>query len=326
MSNNPTQKDEWKKLEKLSKKSVNLNDLFSENPKRFDKFSLELDGILFDYSKQKITQDILANLLSLAKNSGVEEKRDAMFDGAKINVTEKRAVLHTALRCSSDHKVQIDGENITPLIQDTLKRIENLSSQIRKGQCFGTTGKPITQIISIGVGGSDLGSRMVYKALNDEKQPVKMHFVSNIDADDLSDTLKKCDPETTLFIVISKSFSTQETLTNAKTARKWIGQKLGNETNIANHFIAVSANIQAAEDFGIPKDNIYPMWNWVNGRFSLWSAVGLPIAIGLGFEIFSNLLRGAETIDKHFKTAPLSKNIPVLMALIHIWNRNLCFN
>jgi glucose-6-phosphate isomerase len=325
MSSNPTHKSEWKNLEKLSKEGVNLNDLFTENPKRFDDYSINLNGLFFDYSKQQITSEILENLIALAQKSGVKESRDALFDGDKINITENRAVLHTALRSSSDNKIEVDNHDIIPEIHETLKSIENLSNKIRAGEYLGTTGKPITQIISIGIGGSDLGPRMAYQALNNEPQPVSVSFVSNIDTDDINQTLAKCDPETSLFIVISKSFSTQETLMNAAIARKWLEKSLSNQ-DISNHFIAVSSNIEAAVKFSINPENIYPMWDWINGRFSLCSAVGLPLAIGVGFDAFSDLLRGASTMDEHFKTAPMDQNMPVLMALIAIWNRNFLQN
>lgn len=313
MSNNPTDKKAWKILQKLSQTPLNLNDLFAENPARFDDFSLSMDGLFFDYSKQKITAEILQNLIALAKDSGVEEKRDAMFRGDLINHTEQRAVLHTALRAP---------ENNHPEIQETLGRIEKLSATLRTQKYLGATGKVITDVVSIGIGGSDLGPRMVYQALNDHHQPIKLHFVSNIDADDIESVLVKCNPETTLFIVISKTFGTQETLTNARTALAWVQNALRNDTDISNHFIAVSANVKAAKAFGIKTENIYPLWDWVNGRFSLWSAVGLPIAIGLGFDKFSNLLKGAYAMDRHFQTAPLERNIPVLMAMVGIWNVN----
>ena len=322
MSNNPTHKKEWQDLEKLSKTPLNLNDLFAKNPSRFSEFSISLEGLFLDYSKQKITQPILQNLIDLAKASDVEEKRDAMFAGGIINHTEQRAVLHTALRVPKDSIIEVDRKNIVPEIQETLSRIEKLSNTLRTQKYLGATGKVITDVVSIGIGGSDLGPRMVYEALNNDKQPIALHFVSNIDADDIEKTLQRCNPETTLFIVISKSFGTQETLTNALTARAWVQNFIGKNKDISNHFIAVSANINAAQKFGIKTDNIYPLWDWVNGRFSLWSAVGLPIAIGLGFDEFSSLLDGARAMDIHFQTASLKKNMPVLMAMIGIWNRN----
>lgn len=322
MSNNPTTLKSWKALEKLSKIDINLNDLFADNPNRFDEFSVEKGGIFFDYSKQRITDDILKNLIALLDESNFTQKRDAMFAGEKINTTENRAVLHTALRAPKDSEVLVDGENIIPEIHETLARMETLSNQIRAGDYLGATGKPITDIISIGIGGSDLGPQMVYNALNDGKQPVKIHFVSNIDAEDIERALQKCNPETTAFITISKSFGTQETLTNSLTARAWLSDHLGADQDLSSHLIAVSANVGAAQKFGIKPENVYPMWDWVNGRFSLWSAVGLPLAVGLGFDQFHNLLGGAHKIDQHFTSSPFEKNIPVLMALIGIWNRN----
>ncbi len=322
MSNNPTNYKSWKALETLSQEEINLNSLFASDAQRFEKFSIEENGIFFDYSKQRITGNILKNLIALLDESNFTQQRDAMFAGEKINTTENRAVLHTALRAPKDSEVLVDGENIIPEIHKTLARMETLSNHIRAGKYLGATGKPIKDIISIGIGGSDLGPQMIYNALNDGKHPVNIHFVSNIDAEDIERALQKCEPETTLFITISKSFGTQETLTNSLTARNWLVEKLSHKVDISNHFIAVTANIDTAQEFGIQTDNIYPMWSWVNGRFSLWSAVGLPLAIGLGFNQFKELLNGAHKIDNHFKTAPFEQNIPVLMALIGIWNRN----
>ncbi len=320
MSNNPTNFDEWNNLKKFAQNNLVLNDLFDQNPDRAKEFSVEIDGLFFDYSKQRITKDAISELISLLDKNNFQAKRDAMFEGEKINITEGRAVLHTALRAPKSATVEVNGKNIIPEIHTTLDRIEKLSNQIRNGDYKGATHKNITDVVSIGIGGSDLGPRMVYEALNDHNQPIKTHFVSNIDADDLLSTLQICNPETTLFIVISKSFSTQETLQNALSARHWVGQEITGD--ISKHFICVSANVDKAVEFGIAEDNIYPMWEWVNGRFSLWSAVGLPLAIGLGFENFRSLLDGAYEIDEHFKTAPFDKNIPVLMALIGVWNRN----
>jgi glucose-6-phosphate isomerase len=320
------QKTEWGNLKTLSEDALNINDLFIKNSNRFNEFSTKVEGLFFDYSKQQITPEILNNLLTLAQKSGIEEHRNAMFSGKKINITEGRSVLHTALRASINSNIEVDGTNISSDIHQTLDRMKKLSESIRSGSYLGSTGKPIKHIISIGIGGSDLGPRMTYEALNDGKQPVTVNFVSNIDTDDLNHTLTQCDPETSLFIVISKSFSTQETIMNAKAGREWLQNSLGKDKDISSHFIAVSANIEAVENFGINSNNIYPMWDWVNGRFSLCSAVGLPLAIGLGFESFSNILRGAHKIDEHFQTAPLAENIPVLMALIAIWNRNFLHN
>lgn len=322
MSNNPTHKTEWDSLLALSQNQETLNDLFQKNPNRFSDFSLELDGLYFDYSKQRIDNKILDILISLAQKSNIEHKRNQMFIGEKINITENRAVLHTALRKAKNETVKVYGKNIIPEIHKTLERIEDVSTKIRNHCYLGATGKPITQIVSIGIGGSDLGPRMVYRALKNQKEPVEIFFTANVDGNDIEETIQLCNPETTLFVIISKSFKSQETLINAHTARQWLQEKLGKDKDISNHFIAVSSQIDIAYDFGIKKENIYPMWDWVSGRFSLWSAVGLPIAMGLGFNIFSDLLKGARFIDTHFIETPLIKNIPIIMALVGIWNRN----
>lgn len=322
MSNNLTQSKTWKALEGFQYNNLNLNDLFVRDTGRFNKFSCRLNGLFFDYSKQKINDDILQTLLALAESQGVAAKRNAMFEGEKINNTEGRAVLHTALRAPQNKAVHVDSENVSNDIHATLERMKNISNQVRNRQYIGATGKIITDIVSIGIGGSDLGPRLVYDALHTTEEPIKLHFVANIDGDDLESTLNKCNPETTLFIIISKSFGTQETLTNALSAKAWMQKHLGDDTDISDHFVAVSANVEKVVNFGIKKDNIYPMWDWVNGRFSLWSAVGLPLIIGFGFDKFKDLLAGAYEMDQHFLNAPFEKNMPVLMALIGIWNIN----
>lgn len=322
MSNNPTQLSSWENLAKLSKTRINLNDLFLKNRKRFEDFSVEDNGVFLDFSKQLINEEILKNLAGLLDETGFIDKRDKMFSGQKINTTEDRAVLHTALRAPHTVKIKVDGKDIIPDIHHTLDRMKALSVQVRSGEYIGATGKAITNIVSIGIGGSDLGPRMVYNALNDHKQPVKTYYVSTIDPDEIDGVLQACDPEATLFIVVSKSFGTQETLTNSLFAQKWLQQNLPAGSDINKHFIAVTANIDAAIKFGITEQNIFPMWDWVSGRFSLWSAVGLSLAIGLGFDQFQKLLRGARAMDEHFKSTPLIKNIPVLAALMGIWNRN----
>lgn len=322
MSNNPTYREEWSTLAQLAQNMPHLNDLFAKNPKRAEKYSVELGDLYFDYSKHKIDDEVLDNLLSLARKSGLENKSDAMFSGAFINVTENNAALHTALRAGTTSTVQVSGEHVQKHIHTTLKAIENLSQKIRDGAYLGLTGKPIKHILSLGIGGSDLGPRMIYKALKQDDDPVEVHFVANIDGDEIKSALQQCDPETTLIIVISKSFQTQETLTNAITARNWLRDALGKEKDISNHLLAVSSNVKLAQEFGIKPDNIYPIWNWVNGRFSLWSAVGVSLAIGIGFDKFKDLLHGAQNADEHFRTAPLENNIPVLMAVLGVWNRN----
>jgi len=328
MSNSPTQKSEWAALEKLSNdlKDVHLNDLFKEDTTRFNDLSLTVDNLFFDYSKQRVTTKTITALIALLEKSDFNKKRAEMFDGKIINHTEKRAVLHTALRRSKDDNVRVNNENVIPQIHSTLDKIEKFSNNVRNGKHLGSTGKPITKIISIGIGGSDLGPRLISDALsinaNQNDQIIDTSYVSNIDGHDLKTALRNTDPEQTLFVIISKSFTTQETLTNGLSARQWMIDHLPDGADISKHFIAVSSNIAIVEEFGISKDNIFPMWEWVNGRFSLWSAVGLPICLQHGFQKFRELLDGARQMDEHFLNAPLNKNIPVLMALIGVWNRN----
>lgn len=322
MSTKPTQTKAWKSLESLSYEDINLNLLFDQNPKRFDEFSFETNGLFIDFSKQKITSEIKDTLCQLAKEMNVAEKRDAMFAGEKINRTEGRAVLHTALRRPQDEKVIINGHNVILDIHNALGQMKKLADKVRGGDYKGFTDKAITDVVSIGIGGSDLGPRLVYDTLKSDQEPINLHFVANIDGDDLQAALNQCHPETTLFIVISKSFGTQETLTNALSARQWMRNHFGDDKDISDHFIAVSANVDKALAFGIKEENIYPMWDWVNGRFSLWSAVGLSFALGLGFDKFHDLLSGAHQMDQHFSSMPFDQNIPVLMALVGIWNTN----
>ena len=324
MSNKPAEKQEWKNLSAHAQEIKNqpLNGLFKSDDGRFNKFSLECTGLFFDYSKQHITNETIEKLCALAKACEVEQKRDDMFSGHQINTTEQRSVLHTALRRPKSDSVEVHSQNIMPDVHQTLEKMESFSNDIRNGAYLGATGKAITQIVSIGVGGSDLGSRMVCEALKEKGDHIESYFVANIDGDEIESVLDSCDAEKTLFVIISKSFGTQETLTNAKAAEKWLKEKLSKDDNVSQHFIAISANTQAAIEFGIKENNIFPLWEWVNGRFSLWSAVGLPICLQLGFDRFKEFLSGAYIMDQHFQTADLDKNIPVLMALIGIWNRN----
>lgn len=312
MSNNPKQHQEWGKLQTHYNhiKNQKILSFFDQNKNRVNSLSKKDSGLFFDYSKQHITEETIALLCDMAIAQNVEQKRDAMFSGEKINATESRAVLHTALRTPDSR----------PEIQNTLKQIEKLSTLIRNGALKGATGKQIKNVVSLGVGGSDLGPRLICDTLKTDKDfPVS--FVSNIDPYDFDDVLRKCDPETTLFIVISKSFSTHETMKNFKRAKNWISQII-DSTDIMDHFIAISANEKLALESGFKADYILPIWDWVNGRFSVWSAVGLPIAIALGFDQFKSLLAGAHKADCHFKNTPLENNIPVIMALIGIWNIN----
>ena len=323
MSNNPAHKKEWDNLNQHVQdiKSKNIRDFLSNDAERFQSLSQNLNGLFFDYSKQHIDKKTITLLCDLARSCKLEEKRDAMFSGSIVNPTEDRAALHTALRQPITHENATANKTITNDIQAVLEKIKFFSDNVRKGQYKGATGKPIDKVVSIGVGGSDLGPRLVARALKNKKS-LPTFFVSNIDSDDLIDTLEYCDPETTLFIVISKSFKTQETLVNAHSALKWLKRHLPQNVDPMKHFVGVSANKNAVCEFGIDENNFFSIWDWVNGRFSLWSAVGLPIALNQGFDIFENLLAGAYIADQHFKEAPLDQNIPVLMGLISIWNRN----
>lgn len=313
MSNSPLKKKQWKDLKNhcAEIQENKILSFFETDSKRHVTLSQSIDDVFFDYSKQHLTENTIEKLCDLARACDLEAKRKAMFEGKKINITEGRAVLHTALR------------NPKPKdeVANTLTKIERISDQIRSNNYKGATGKPIQQVISLGAGGSDLGPRLICDALK-TKNSFPISFVANIDGDDLNDALMNCDPETTLFIMISKSFSTQETFANFERAKKWLTSALPLKSDIMTHFVAISANVDAVEKFGFHDDAFLPMWDWVNGRFSVWSAVGLPIAIALGFKTLKELLNGAYKIDCHFVETPLEKNIPVLMALIGIWNIN----
>jgi len=317
MSTSLTQKSEWQALEKhrQSFESTSLETLF-EDQDRFDRFSIRHETMLFDYSKNFITPETVGHLTALAETCDLSGWREKMFSGEKINISENRAVLHTALRRPKDDEVLVDGENIIPVIHDTLERLKEFTHKIRSEKKF-------RHIVNIGIGGSDLGPYMVCEALKPFADPdINMHFVSNIDGTHISETLKKIDPATTLFIVASKSFTTQETLTNARTARNWLVEKLGSEDVVKDHFVAISTNLEKVSEFGIAPESVFPIWDWVGGRYSLWSAIGLPIILSIGFNNFQKLLEGAHSADQHFQTAPFDKNIPVLMALTGIWYRN----
>lgn len=289
--------------------------------KRFQEFSLIESGVLFDFSKHLITADTAFLLQSLAKAMNVENMRDQMFAGAKINNTEDRAVLHTALRAPKTASVMFEGENVIPFIHSVLDQMKNFSDAVRSGAHKGYTGKSITDIVNIGIGGSDLGPRFVVDALADFCSGPKVHFVSNVDGFDITSTLKKLNPETTLFVVASKTFTTEETLLNANVAKDWL-LKSAPADSIAKHFVALSTNRDAVLQFGILEQNMFPFRDWVGGRYSLWSAIGLSIALATGFENFRGLLDGAHAMDTHFKTAPLDKNIPVMMGMLGVWYRN----
>lgn len=319
----PTQTKAWKKLTDHFKeaKEYQLKELFNKNKSRKEQFSISLDELVLDYSKNHITQRTIDLLVSLAKETQLKNAIEKYFSGDKINVTEQRAVLHTALRSNSSKPIFVDGKDIKPNIQATLKKMRDFSNIILSGQWKGFTAKPITDIVNIGVGGSDLGPSMVVEGLKFYRNKLNSHFVSNIDGDHVFEVLKKLNPETTLFVIVSKSFMTDETITNANTIRDWF-LKSAENTAISKHFIAVSSNIEEAMRFGIDQENIFPMWNWVGGRFSLWSAVGLSICLTIGYDNFKELLNGAEVVDKHFETADFDKNIPVILALLSIWSNN----
>jgi len=300
-----------------------MRDLFAEDPQRFEKFSARLGDILLDYSKNRITEDTMKLLMELARQTGVEEWRDKMMAGDIVNCTELRPVLHTALRNRSNKPVLVDGNNIMPKVNAVLKQMRSFSERVRSGEWRGYNGKRIEHVVNIGIGGSDLGPQVVCESMKPFAQRgLKAHFVSNADATHLVETLKQVNPENTLFIISSKSFSTQETMLNANSARQWFLDLVGNEKAIAQHFVAVSNNIDAARKFGINSNNIFEFWDWVGGRYSLWSAIGLPIAIYLGMDHFEELLEGAHEMDVHFAEAPLEENIPVIMAMLGIWYNN----
>lgn len=302
---------------------LHMRDLFAQDEKRFDKFSLQLDDLLLDYSKHRITEKTLPLLFKLARDRDIEGWRERMFSGEKINFTEKRAVLHTALRNRSNTPVFVDGKDVMPEVNRVLAQMRDFSERLRSGAWQGFTGKRITDIVNIGIGGSDLGPVMVCGALRPYAQPgLNAHFVSNIDGAHLAQALEQCNPETTLFIVASKTFTTQETMTNARSARTWLLNAAQDEKHVARHFVALSTNAKAVNEFGIDTANMFEFWDWVGGRYSLWSAIGLSIAIYIGMDNFEELLSGGHEIDQHFRSAPLEQNMPVIMAMLGIWYNN----
>ncbi len=302
---------------------VHLRDLFARDPDRFARYSLEFEDILFDYSKNLIDDRTLALLMDLMREAGLAEMIEAMFEGHKINVTEERAVLHIALRNRKSRRIEVDGENVMPAVNLVLAKMGRFSEAVRSGAWQGFTGQPITDVVNIGIGGSDLGPKMVTEALRPyTRTDLRVHFVSNVDASDMVETLKRCRPESTLFLIASKTFTTQETMANAAAARQWLLAELGDEKAVARHFVALSTNRDRVIEFGIDPDNMFEFWDWVGGRYSLWSAIGLSIAIAIGMENFEALLAGAHAVDEHFRTAPFEKNIPVLMAALGIWYNN----
>ena len=320
---NPTQTIAWKKLQSHfeTMKNVRMQDLFANEPTRAEKMHLEWNDFLIDYSKNIATKETLDLLLELANEVQLKEAISKYIGGDVINQTENRAVLHTALRAKENASVQVDGVNVLPEIYAVKNKIKQFSNEIISGQRKGYTGKPFTDVVNIGIGGSDLGPAMIVEALQYYKNPLNVHFVSNVDGDHVNETLKKVNPETTLFVIVSKTFTTQETLSNAETIRSWFLQSAAQD-DVEKHFVAVSTNIQKVTEFGINPDNIFPMWDWVGGRFSLWSAVGLSISLAVGFDHFDQLLAGAHEMDEHFKTESFDKNIPVVLALLSIWYNN----
>jgi glucose-6-phosphate isomerase len=320
-----TQSATWQALQSHFEEIRNLHmrDMFQEDTDRFNRFSLQLDDLLLDYSKNRITAKTMELLHQLAEACEVPAWIEKMFTGETINHTEQRAVLHVALRNRSDQPIMTGGKDVMPDVQAMLDKMRRFSDQIRSRQWRGYTNQPITDVVNIGVGGSDLGPVMATEALRPYSiHDLRMHFVSNVDENHISDTLELLKPETTLFIVASKSFTTQDTLVNANTARKWFLKTAADNAAIGKHFVAVSNNTTAAIDFGIQPDNIFKMWDWVGGRYSMWSAVGLPIAISIGMDNFEELLQGAHEMDEHFRSSPLEKNMPVILALLGIWYNN----
>ena len=315
----------WQKLclHQQSIASTHMRDLFANDANRFDKYSLKFTDILFDFSKHRMNEETLPLLMQLAREANIENWRDRMFAGEKINITENRAVLHTALRNRSNTPVLVDGKDVMPDVNAVLAQMRIFSDKVRNGTWLGYTGKRITDIVNIGIGGSDLGPVMVCDALKPYASPdLQVHFVSNIDGAHLMRALEKCNPETTLFIVASKTFTTQETMTNAMSARTWFLSTAQDNAHVAKHFVALSTNAKAVQEFGIDIANMFAFWDWVGGRYSLWSAIGLSIALYVGMDNFEALLTGAHEMDNHFKTAPLEQNLPVIMALIGVWYNN----
>jgi glucose-6-phosphate isomerase len=322
---NPTHTKSWRKLADHYKKMepVLMKDLFAADPDRFNKFSFKFKNILVDCSKNRITSETLSLLTDLADEAGVKAAIESMFKGEKINTTENRAVLHIALRNRTNEPFLVDGEDVMPEVNAVLQKIKIFSGQIISGEWKGYTGKKITDIVNIGIGGSDLGPVMVTESLRPyARQGLSVHFVSNIDGTHITETLKSLDPEKTLFMVASKTFTTQETMTNAFSARDWFLDHAQKQAHVARHFVAISTNAEAVAAFGIDRDNMFIFWDWVGGRYSLWSAIGLSIACYIGFENFCELLQGAHAMDQHFRSEPFEKNIPVLLALVGIWYTN----
>jgi glucose-6-phosphate isomerase len=321
---NPTETNSWQQLtlHYLSMQAAHLNELFQEDPKRFENFHTRFEDILIDYSKNIITEETLQLLKSLTEECELNEAIQSMFNGERINETEGRSVLHYALRNRSNKPVLIEGQDVMPEINKVLDQINKFSQELISGNWKGHSGKAITDIVNIGIGGSDLGPYMVTEALKPYHKNIKPHFVSNVDGTHMAETLKHLSPETTLFIIASKTFTTQETMTNAESAKRWFLEKTNDKGDVARHFVAVSTNVKAVTEFGIAPENMFVFWDWVGGRYSLWSSIGLSIACTIGFDHFVELLEGAHAMDNHFKNEPFEKNIPVLLAMLGIWYGN----
>ena len=322
---NPTQTNAWKALTQhhAQRKNTTIQDLFAQEKDRFANYSLTFNNeILVDFSKNNLTQETLGLLRQLTEECGLTQAKEAMFNGEKINRTENRAVLHTALRNRSNTPVLVDGKDVMPEVNAVLAKMKLFCERVISGEWKGYTGKAITDVINIGIGGSDLGPYMVTEALRPYKNHLTMHFVSNVDGTHIAETLKKVNPETTLILVASKTFTTQETMTNALSARDWFLAAAKDPAHVAKHFAALSTNAKAVAEFGIDTNNMFEFWDWVGGRYSLWSAIGLSIALSIGFENFEALLSGAHEMDKHFRNAPLAQNIPTTLALVGLWNTN----
>ena len=321
----PTHLSAWRELQEhqLLIEKRHLRELFAEDPQRFERFSQRFGDLLFDYSKHRITATTIRLLCELAEQAGLGEKIASMFAGEKINSTEQRAVLHVALRNRSNRPILVDGQDVMPQINQVLEKMRDFSNQVHSGRWIGFTGRPVSDIVNIGIGGSDLGPLMVTEALKPYGKPnLKVHFISNVDGTHLTETLRNLDPETTLFLIASKTFTTQETLANAQSARQWLIRAVGDERAVASHFVAISTNTELVSKFGIDPQNMFEFWDWVGGRYSLWSAIGLSIALFIGMDNFEELLDGAHQVDEHFRYTPLEKNIPVLMGLLGIWYNN----
>ncbi len=322
---NPTETPAWKALvdHQNKMKKVQMKDLFAKDPKRFEKMSIQLGDILFDFSKNLITEETIEKLLQLMDDCKVKEARKAMFDGEKINQTEDRAVMHTALRNFSGNPIMVDGKDIMPEIRETRQKMKSFCEKIHNGDWRGYTGKKIRDIVNIGIGGSDLGPEMVTAALKPYwVEGIYVHFISNVDGTQIVETLKNLNPEETLFTIASKTFTTQETMTNAHTARKWFLESAKDEKYVEKHFVALSTNKKGVEKFGIDPENMFVFWDWVGGRYSLWSSIGLSIALTIGYGNFEQLLKGAEATDHHFRSTDFRDNIPVIMAIIGLWYTN----